>query len=84
MNIKLLLIDITITFFAFTLAPLIRFGFVKNLYTYNQKKKFIIWNSIIVQILFITLHILFNTNDFNITPAFIYYFINYWLWCKEN
>jgi len=84
MNFGPILIDITITFFAFTLAPFIRFGYVKNMYSYEQKKKFIIWNSIVVQLAFIIILAFMDSEKYNITPAFLYYFVNQWLWNNKK
>lgn len=84
MNIYLLL-DIIITGIAFLIYPFFKFFRNDHKYTIAERKKTILINSVVVQIIFVV--ILLSINESykpNFLPALLYYYINSSLWIKEK
>lgn len=83
----MLILNLIITIAAYMVYPTVKFKLLKQKeYTNQEIKKTCIWNSVIVQLLFLLIGTSLSENyEPNFTPAIIYYFINLSLFqYKEN
>ncbi len=80
-----IVIDLILTIFGYLIYPFVRIVIMKHKYTEKQVKNMILWNSIIVGLIFaIITYSLYGsnttTNVINFAPALLYYYINCALW----
>ena len=80
-----ILLDLTITIFAYMIAPFIVF-FRNEKYDNVKKRKFILYNSIIVALGFIAVRTAMGYEKpvNNFLPALFYYYINKCIWIKKE
>lgn len=80
-----ILLDLTITILAYMIAPFIVF-FRNEKYDNVKKRKFILYNSIIVALGFIAVRTAMGYEKpvNNFLPALFYYYINKWIWIKKE
>ena len=88
LNALTIIIDLILTIIGYMIYPFIRIKIMKHEYTKKQAKKMIIWNSIIVGLIFaIITYSLYGsnttTNVINFAPALFYYYINYAVWVSK-
>lgn len=80
-----ILLDLGITILAYMTAPFIAF-FRNDKYDNKQKRKFILYNSIIVAFCFIIIRaeLGYENPVISFSPALLYYYINKWVWVKRE
>ena len=81
-----LILDIIITFIAYTLVPFALFFKRKDKYEEKRKQTIIICNSIVIAIIFIIIRELLGVENSvqSFMPAFIYYIINSTIWNSKQ
>ncbi len=83
-NMQYIIIDLLITIFGFMIYPFIRIVLMKKVYTEKEAKRMILWNSIIVGIIFfIIVYITTGPNAASLAPAFFWYYINEEVWVSR-
>lgn len=78
------IIDLIITIFGFMIYPFIRIVIMKKIYTEKTAKRMILWNSIIVGIIFFFI-VYYTTgpNAASFVPAYVWYLINESVWVPK-
>lgn len=85
-NPESIVLDIIITAVAYLFLPFILFHIRKKEYTEKRKKKLILFNSIIIALVFIIIRIIFDFENpvISFAPALLYYYINKAIWIKKK
>lgn len=85
LNVLSIVIDLFLTIICYLIYPFVRIKIMKHEYNEKQLKNMILWNSIIVGLIFaIITYSLYGssttTNVINFAPAVFYYYINRAIW----
>ena len=85
-NYGYLLLDFIITIIAYLFLPFIIFYKKNDRYDIKERKKIIVFNSIVISGCFILYRVI---NDYenamiSFAPAIFYYYVNRWIWCKKT
>ncbi|MDY5058845.1 MAG: hypothetical protein SPF04_05215 [Bacilli bacterium] len=85
-NPEIIVLDIIITAVAYLFLPFILFHIRKKEYTEKRKKKLILFNSIIIALVFIIIRIIFDFENpvISFAPALLFYYINKAIWIKKK
>lgn len=85
-NFGSIVLDIIITAVAYLLTPFILFYRNKKEYNEQKKNKIILFNSIVVALIFIIIRIMLNFEQpvISFAPALLYYYINKAIWLKKK
>ena len=80
-----LLIAVGLTFICYTAYPFVRIVLMNKKYNEKEMKKMILWNSIIVGFIFLVLTTsIYGNGVWNAGPAFLYYWVNMFIWSIKN
>ncbi len=86
-NYLALIIDLIITLVAYLGYPFYKFVIKKGIDDLKMRKKIVLWNSIIVALLFTLIKLIcfgYDDTTINFAPAFLYYIINRLLYIRKN
>lgn len=85
-NFGNIILDLIITAISYLIIPFILFKRKKEGYNEKEKRKILIFNSVIVALIFIIIRILLNFEQpiVSFAPALLYYYINKKIWIKTN
>lgn len=85
-NFGNIILDLIITAISYLIIPFILFKRKKEGYNEKEKRKILIFNSVIIALIFIIIRILLNFEQpiISFAPALLYYYINKKIWIKTN